>query len=743
MNEASAVATWADANDRYLTAAVAWIRALLTARAARSTEGADALGRRRGLLARWCAGRQRRRQLTYQLPAPMVGSSKTCNDAAAELTAIGAELECAGLPPPAIEQLVARLGLTCFERDMLLLCLAVELDPRLGELCGLVGRNVSHSAPTFAVAMSLFDSPDWGALPAEGSLRRWRLITVHREPGDPLVSAPLQIDERLLHLARGIACLDERLACRVSAVDGQDVDTSPEGLLPEAEALADLCRQSALRRAPMVALLAGSDGETKRQVALAAARSMNHNLYRLAWEQLPLPPSEWDEFTRLWQRESRLLELALLIDIDETSPRPSAEPSGRLTQLKQLLSFPCGPIFVATIEPWQELAELAGPLHIRSTTWAEQRTRWASLLPGEVANRRLIDELACQFSLSWPAMRQALAAAQQIASDAPQETDGIAAPTATAERGPFGQALWRACRVQSRPRLEGLAERVESSAAWSDLVVGGDCLDRLRQIAGQVRNRWRVYHEWGLQRRLQRGLGISALFAGESGTGKTLGAEVLAHELDLDLYRVDLSSVVSKYIGETEKRLRRLFDAFESCGAILFFDECDALFGKRSEVRDSHDRYANIEIDYLLQRLENYRGLALLATNRRGALDPAFLRRLRFVVDFPPPTVDQRRCIWRRLLPADGASGAPLAGSAAALPVASLDYDRLARFNLTGGHIFNAALNAAFRAADRADDPRVTMGDVLSAVRDEHVKLGRPVDEAAFLESISRRERVA
>src|SRR5437870_2612125 len=185
---------------------------------------------------------------------------------------------------------------------------------------------------------------------------------------------------------------------------------------------------------------------------------------------------------------------------------------------------------------------------------------------------------------------------------------------------------------------------------------------------------------------MNRGLGISALFAGESGTGKTMAAEVIANELRLNLCRIDLSAVVSKYIGETEKNLRRLFDAAEDGGAILFFDESDALFGKRTEVRDSHDRYANIEINYLLQRMEDFRGVSILATNRRSAIDSAFLRRLAFIVDFPFPDRDQTRALWERAFP----SGAP---------VERLDLDQLTTLNLAGGHIRSVALRAAYRAA--------------------------------------------
>ena len=215
----------------------------------------------------------------------------------------------------------------------------------------------------------------------------------------------------------------------------------------------------------------------------------------------------------------------------------------------------------------------------------------------------------------------------------------------------FGKALWDACRMQARPRLDDLAQRIEPAASWDDLVLPEQQLETLREIAVHVRQRATVYETWGFATKGARGLGISALFSGVSGTGKTMAAEVLANELRLDLYRIDLSAVVSKYIGETEKNLRRVFDAAEEGGAILLFDEADALFGKRSEVKDSHDRYANIEVSYLLQRMEAYRGLAILTTNLKGALDTAFLRRIRFIVHFPFPDAAQRADIWRRIFP--------------------------------------------------------------------------------------------
>jgi SpoVK/Ycf46/Vps4 family AAA+-type ATPase len=274
---------------------------------------------------------------------------------------------------------------------------------------------------------------------------------------------------------------------------------------------------------------------------------------------------------------------------------------------------------------------------------------------------------------------------------------------------------WQACRARTRPRLDALAERLEPGVGWDDIVLPAEARALLEQIAAQVAHRTTVYENWGFGERITRGLGLSVLFAGPSGTGKTMAAEVVAKHLNLDLYRIDLSAVVDKYIGETEKNLRRVFDAAE--GTILFFDEADALFGKRSEVKDAHDRYANIQVNYLLQRMEAHRGLAILATNMRSALDNAFLRRLRFVIDFPFPGPTERKTMWQKAFPASAPCGA-------------LDYDRLARLQVSGGMTRNIALNAAFLAA--ATGSEITMRTVLDAAHAEFTKLQLPTKERDF-----------
>jgi hypothetical protein len=331
----------------------------------------------------------------------------------------------------------------------------------------------------------------------------------------------------------------------------------------------------------------------------------------------------------------------------------------------------------------------------------EQKRLWTQAL-GPLATARLngaLDGVGTQFRLS----------ADTIVRTAERLRPRLlTAPAADA-------LLWQECRGLARHRLDDLAQRVEPLATWNDLVLPPAQLGRLREIAVHLRHRLKVYEEWGFARTSARGLGITTLFSGESGTGKTMAAEVLANDLHLDLYRIDLAAVVSKYIGETEKNLRRVFAAAEDSGAVLLFDEADALFGKRSDVKDSHDRYANIEVSYLLQRMETYRGLAILTTNAGATLDPAFQRRLRFTIQFPFPDQEQRERIWRGVFPAT-------------TPLEGVDPVRLAQLNVAGGSIRSIAMHAAFAAAEAGVS--VGMPHLLHAARSEAAKRERPFSDA-------------
>ena len=619
-----------------------------------------------------------------------------------ELAKAAAEREAAaqGEPPPALLLLAQRFRLRAFERDTLLLAAAPELDPGISSLIAAAQGHPTRNQPSFALAMHAFDEPTWDAMSPQHPLRYARLVEINQSAATPLTASALRVDERIVNYLKGLNALDERLATLVNAPSG----AAAAALAPSQQAVADdvlaRLRGAAQDAAVPAVQLLGTDPASKQAVARQVCAAIDRQLYRMTLESLPTQRAEIETLARLWQRESVLLPVALYLDAEslESSAAPEAGAA-----LQAFVSREPGLLFVGLREAASPALGTPHAVEVRKPTVAEQSQAWqgalAVALPPDdaLAGARL---LAGQFDMNFDDIGQAA----MLALAAP----GDAALVDTA---------WDACRNLSRPRLDALAQRLEPKATWDDLVLSDESLKLLQQIATQVHGRFQVYEDWGYAKKMTRGFGLSALFAGESGTGKTMAAEVIANELRLHLYRIDLSAVVSKYIGETEKNLRRLFDAAEQGGAILFFDEADALFGKRSEVKDSHDRYANIEINYLLQRMEAFRGLAILATNMKSALDPAFMRRLRFIVNFPFPGPAQRQQMWRKVFPRE-------------LPQRDLDYERLARFNLSGGNIHSIALNAAFTAAHRAG--AVTQPLLLAAVRAELRKLDKPINEAEF-----------
>jgi hypothetical protein len=600
-------------------------------------------------------------------------------------------------PPPASWFIADRLGLSIFEHDLLLLCAAMEFDTRIADLCAQAQSDLQRPYPTFALAMALFDSPAWEALSPDRPLRYWHLVEVMPNAMEPLTSSALRADERIVNFLKGLDHVDSRLAPYLFDLERDSLQLD---LSPSQQRLADEINiQAAASLAsgrPEVLQLLGPDSGSKRAVAAAVGHSFGLTVYRLPAELLPRQAGDLETMARLWQRETMLSPLALYLDAMETEEEKDGSASGA-DPVRRFISRLAGVIFLDSRYARPRLGRPSLIFDVERPTTAEQQAAWE-----ESAHATIASQLAAQYNLN-------LAAIQRIGRGV-ESHDGREPQNDLHE-------FWDACRRRTRPRLDLLAQRLDPRATWSEIILPEEQISLLHEIADQVYSRSQVYEAWGYSRKMNRGLGISALFAGESGTGKTMAAEVIANELNLDLYRIDLSAVVSKYIGETEKNLRRLFDAAEDGGAILFFDEADALFGKRSEVRDSHDRYANIEINYLLQRMEGYRGLAILATNMKGALDQAFMRRIRFIVNFPFPGEDERRAIWQGIFPAE-------------VPMDKIDFARLARLKLTGGSIHNVGLNAAFRAA-RLDQP-VSIALILAAARTEFRKLDRPFDERDF-----------
>ncbi|MHA0287610.1 ATP-binding protein [Mycobacterium sp. C3-094] len=543
--------------------------------------------------------------------------------------------------------------LSSFEYDLLLWCAGAELDPRF-------------APPTLGEALAVLENAHWDALAPAAPLRHWQLTEFAASGG--LISRPLRIDERILHHLTGVTYVDPGLRGLVEAHPGS---SAPDVLTAaQSEFAAELAASLSIRASRAVVRLDGAGDRTRLRIAAHVADALGLLLLAVPGERLPSAGRDNAEVALLVEREVALLGALLYVTAEDTN--------------SALVSFVDALGCSALVAAPGFRADITRV--IPETTSRDQRELWERFAgPGPEAAI-----LSGHFRFEPPDI-------ESIAADLGQ------------------QSLQDACRVHVRSELAELADRVEPSARWGDLVLPEAALDTLHDIANQVRYRGQVYEDWRMAHLSQRGLGVSALFTGESGTGKTLAAEVLAGELNLDLYRIDLAGVVSKYIGETEKNLKRVFDAADASGAVLLFDEADAIFGKRSEVRDSHDRYANLEISYLLGRMDTYRGLAILTTNMRAALDRAFLRRINFVVGFPFPDVEARVRIWQLMFPPE-------------VPLADLNWQRLAQLQIPGGHIRTVALGAAFLAAAAGES--VSMRHVMAAARREYVKLEKPLTDA-------------
>jgi DNA polymerase III delta prime subunit len=698
-------------NQAYLEAALTWLRLCLKAAAKPATAHAPAATvappRREEPRRAWWPLSRWRAFAVMDESAPSTSLPSEKSDPATEAADVARAREARDAaarvePTPALPALTRALNLTEFESDILLLCAAMELDPELQDLLRDVAGGEGHGWPTINAAAATFPGPHSGVLSPIGPLRQLRLVEVNQSGMQPLIAAPLRIDERIGAYIAGSNYLDERLAAIMPSVgSGFDlVEDAVESLsasqrLGVAEGVT-LARAAGAPPHDLRIQLTGADSATRRTYAREIAAGLGLDARILNAEGLP-PAGESEALLRLWDRETRLLPLLLLVELPDNDLSSEAGGSPSRARLLGLAARAPGLTLVSTLDPVTQT--LAGGALIETVrpTPDEQAQAWRVALGEDSAEAA--DALAAQFSLSIAAIHAI--AERTLAAHDP------AAPTS------LRNELWRACVRYSRPALEGLAQKIEARQPWSALKLRDREAATLARIRDHMRHRATVHGAFGFRQHMTRGLGTAVLFSGESGTGKTLAAEVLAAELGLDLYRIDISGVMNKYVGVTEKNLRQIFDAGD--GAVLFFDECDALFAKRSEVNDSKDRYANIQVDYLLQRIESYRGLAILATNLRDAIDPAFLRRLRFIVSFPFPGVAERAAIWRNALPPDA-------------PKAGLDFDQLGRLQLSGGNIQNVALDAAFRAA-AAGGP-ITMALIAEAAQDELRKIDRPPSAA-------------
>jgi hypothetical protein len=643
-------------------------------------------------------------------------------------------------------RMAAMYGLSAWDIDALLVALAPELDLRYERLYAYLQDDVTRRRPTVSLVLDLLcaDAADRLQrrvhLSPQGALVRAGLLHVVPDPNQlrpPLLAHCLKVDDQAVAWLLGEPGPDARLSGFCALHDPPPAEHAP---------VLDAAVRAALRALaeardpaePLLLYLRGPDREGAAAAAAVCASAAAAPL--LAADLASAPPVDADlaALVPALFREARLRGAVLHV-AGMDGLRGEAHPAALAAFLAALARHD-GIVLLAGEAAWSG-AGYDGPaphlVSLEVPPFERRRACWTGALNGSggALDDGELDALADRFRLlpgqvdravaearnraRWRAAAQAAASAQDGAEEADDAFPDDGTPADNGAPKPCAADLFAAARLASGETLAQLARKVEPVYGWDDLVLPPDSQAQLRELWQRVAHRHTVLGSWGFGRKLAHGKGVTALFSGPSGTGKTMAAQVLAGTLELDLYRIDLSSVVSKYIGETEKNLSRVFAEAEAGNSILFFDEADALFGKRSEVKDAHDRYANIEIGYLLQRMEDHEGVTILATNLRKNMDEAFARRLAFSISFPFPEEADRLRIWRQAWPAD----TPRAES--------LDLEFMARrFRLTGGNIKNVALAAAFLAAD-AGEP-VGMEHVVRATRREYQKMGKVCVEADF-----------
>jgi SpoVK/Ycf46/Vps4 family AAA+-type ATPase len=605
--------------------------------------------------------------------------------------------------------------LSDFELDVVLIALAPDIDLRYEKVYGYLQDDVGQKSPTVDLALNLLcgDATDKAArraiFGADAPLIRHSVLTLvpnSRSASMSLLASQIQLDRQIVDVLLGVGGLDPRLSssCSLSRPRTDSLEDEPSA--ENVDSVLTVVKD-AWGAQPLTLYFEGASGTGKRAAAESIAARLNVPLLAARAGLLPQDHTLAAELAILF-REAVLQNALLFIDELDTLGDDDGGVA-RSALGRHLVEYP-GVAILAGTGAWVPL--IRGPVGVIVVPFAVPDVRGRRALWGEAlrshaatASPRDIDALASRFRFSATRIRDAVHTASNQARL--RATHGEDATPTVSE-------LFAAARRQSGSRLAALARRIEPIYRWDDIILPPDVSGQLHELCLRVAHRERVMDEWGFDRILSQGKGISALFAGPPGTGKTMAAEVIAGDLGVDLYKIDLSSVVSKYIGETEKNLERIFAAAPQANACLLFDEADAIFGKRSEVRDSHDRYANLEISYLLQRMEEYDGLAILTTNRRDHLDEAFTRRLQFIVEFQMPTEEERLRIWNARIPVEAPRDP------------TIDLEHLARaYPLPGANISNIALRAAYLAA--ADDSAITMTHLMSALRNEYRKMGRVV----------------
>jgi AAA+ superfamily predicted ATPase len=617
--------------------------------------------------------------------------------------------------------LASIFDLSPWEADALLICLAPELDEKYEKIYAYLQDNLRKSYPTGRLVLDLLcgsfaeEAAARTRLSPQAPLLRYRLLEPVEASGTGSISPlsrALRVDDRVVRFILGDAEPDARVQPFATLVQPEVPDglaTLDRGVSGRLLARAhEYLEKKFPAHAKLVFNLAGPCPATRLAAALAVSRGLGLPLLRLDLEALVREPMTPETALLLAFREGLLQPAIMYVEAGAwAGPGPGGSPPVRVVLFKSIEELSWLTI-LASSEPGAPPPEfIRRHIFIRQDLTDQAHPRPWELLQAMAGNGHAAipaDELASlsnKFRFTAAQVQEAWDTARNLAI----ARDGVAYRITSPD-------LHQAARLISNQNLGQFGRKIRPRFTWDDLILPEDRKNQLREISQYVKYQHLVFSQWGFQRKLSAGRGLNILFAGLSGTGKTMAAEILADELGMDLYKIDLSMVVSKYIGETEKNLARIFLEAATSNAILFFDEADALFGKRSEVKDAHDRYANIEINYLLQKLEDHEGIVILASNFQKNMDDAFVRRLHFTVELPFPDREHRLRLWQAMFPPE----APLAPD--------LDWPFLAKqFKLSGGHIKNIAIQAAFLAA--ADSGSIGMHHLILATKREFQKLGK------------------
>ncbi len=614
-----------------------------------------------------------------------------------------------------LQMISEKISLDRFEIDVLVMALALEIDKKYERIFAYFNDDLNKKAPSIDLALSALGTYGEKTLSVhkyfseQAPLRAYNLIYfVNNHDEEGFLSTRFRVDEGIKNFIFGVDIIHPLLR-RMVKYDYPLTVNQLSGSKAKAKNEIRKILADSYSREPsgLIFWLYGKSGAEKKSVVTALCCELEIPLFTVNIESI-LSDSDVAETIKLLFRDAVLNSATLFLQ----GGNLFSQDDERIRSLKRLFFRAITDftwfVFIDARNFWapenHDSFLYWCPIEVKTPTFFERRHVWADLLQQTAVDPAHIDAVAGRFAFNEDQIAKAVDYLNLKYNNSTINLD----------------TLIQACSFQSPENLPSFTKKVTLHYKWDDLVLSKDKLQHLKEICGYLKYKHQVYFDWGFDKKLSLGKGLNILFTGPSGTGKTMTAEILADELKLDLYKTDLSSIVSKYIGETEKNLEKIFDATSAGNAILFFDEADALFGKRSEVKDAHDRYANIETNYLLQRIEEHNGVVILSTNLGKNMDDAFLRRMQFTVEFPFPDEKHRELIWQKMYPAD----TPVSGE--------INYRFLSKkLNISGGNIKNIALASAFLAAER--DKCVEMKHILFAARREYEKLGKAFVKSDFV----------